>query len=206
MQRSRHFAKAMFIVLVGALAFASVAGAQTSLQGRGEVSVGGGASFPFGDFKDLAETGYLVTPRLGYYIAPTVALGAEYGYFKHGADQALIDLLESLAGRNVEAEFQLHQVTGYVKILLTPKPIAPYLRLHAGLYHLDATIEVQDLGSDTTTEDKFGFGGGLGIQFRGDGSVGGFVDAIYHAILMEDSTRGLLGVQAGVIFFIGNGS
>jgi hypothetical protein len=206
MQRSRFVCKAMFFVLMCSVVFAAGANAQTSLLGRGEVSIGGGASIPLGDFDDGAKTGFLITPRIGYYVKPTVAVGVEYGYFNHGADDDLIALLEALAGTNVDATFSIHQATGYAKVLLTPKPVTPYLRAQLGLYHLVASVDVAGLGSDSVSQNKFGLGGGFGVQFRGQGSVGGFVDAIFHVIFTEDSTTDVLGIQGGLMFFFGTGS
>src|SRR5262245_54326025 len=193
----------MLLVTGCVLLLAVGARAQDSLLGQVEGALGGGASIPLGDFDDLANVGFLITPRVGTYVRPNVAVGIEYGYFNHGASDDLIFFIEQTLGINVDASFSIHQFTGYGKILLTPNRFTPYLRGQLGLYRVTASVDVTAIASGSTSENSFGLGGGGGVQFRGQGPLGGFVDAIFHVAFTEDNSTDFLGIQAGIQYLFG---
>jgi hypothetical protein len=205
MRRLPFVCRGILFVFVSFGAIASDARAQASLLGRCEGAFGGGVSIPLGDFDDVAEMGYTITPRFGYYVHPRMSVGVEYAYYNNGASDDLIAFLEQLLGVNVDADFSIHQFTGYGKVLLTTNPVTPYLRAQLGMYRFGANVD-SGLGSGSDSVSEFGIGGGGGVQFRGQGSVGGFVDAIFHVIFTDESSTELLGVQGGILFFFGTGS
>jgi hypothetical protein len=191
-----------YALLCSVAAFASDARAQVSLLGRNEIAFGGGASIPLGNFADASNTGFLFTLRYGHYAHPQVAMGVEYAYFSNSAS----DEPTPQDFVNVDANVSIHQFTGHGKWLLTPKPVTPYLRAQAGLYHLRAHIDTGFGEGRTDNENHLGLGGGGGVQLRDQGAVGGFVDAIYHVIFTEEEVTRQIGIQGGVMVFFGTAS
>jgi hypothetical protein len=85
-----------------------------------------------------------------------------------------------------------HQFTAYGKVLLTTRPVSPYLRLQTGMYRLG--LDDPSYGA----VNEFGLGGGIGVQWRSRHSVGFFADLIFHHIFTEDEATQILGIQAGL--------
>jgi hypothetical protein len=205
MRRLHFVRRGLLFGLIISVALTSAARAQVSLLGRSEGAIGGGVSIPLGDFDDLADLGFTIAPRFGHYVHPRISVGVEYAYYNNGASEELIAFLEQLSGLNIDANFSIHQFTGYGKVLLTTQPVTPYIRAQLGMYRFGASVDV-GLGSGSDSVNEFGLGGGGGVQFRGQGSVGGFVDAIFHVIFTEDNSTEFLGIQGGILFYFGMGS
>lgn len=175
---------------------------------QSEFSLGGGASVPVGDFEEVAKTGFNFGANYGYYVSSQFSLGVEAKYHRYAASDELEDLSEALffilTGLPVDLDitWSVFQGTAYGKFLFVDGDFSPYLRGTVGYYSL--RLAVSAFGqSDSESDGNIGFGGGLGIQFYGQGNVGGFVEAMIHSIATEGSATNFIEARAGVNILVG---
>ena len=144
-------------------------------KGQVFLSLGGGASLPMSDFGDEAEAGYHYGASFGFWLSPQIAIGGEVNYHKY-------EFPTALQTPGVDANWSIVQVTAFGKYLLTYASTAPYVKYALGLY------KHKESGAFTSSfsESKLGIGVGLGVQFSGIGKVGGFAEAMYHNIFIDD--------------------
>jgi opacity protein-like surface antigen len=201
MSKFRHIA----LVLVLLALPASVLGIE---KGMTELSAGGGLAIPTGDFGDVAKTGYLFGGGIGYYATPRLAVGAELSYNSFGASDELEGATEALffyltdVYVDMDINWSILNVVGYGKYLLTDTNFSPYIKAKAGYYNLK--LKVEALGqSEDESESYFGLGGGLGLQYYGEGRLGGFAEALYNNIFADDDNLQFFEVRAGVNILFG---
>jgi hypothetical protein len=175
--------KVLLVIAALAVAMAPVQ-ALSVVEGDTEIGIGIGAGVPIGNFGDVADPGFVIGASTGYYLSPNAALGVEVVFNHFPVTSELEAFLSAFIGAPVDASYRVLQLIGYGKFPLVDGNFAPYVKVCAGLYSLGAKVEALGV-SDTESESKFGFGGGLGGQFKGEGRVGGFVEFMLHSILTE---------------------
>lgn len=182
---------------------ASSALAQGLQKGQVEISLGGGAGIPVGDFGDAATAGFQLGGDIGYYTSPQMVIGLEGNYFGFGASDELKAFWEFLTGDpNPDLSWSEFQITGYGKYLFSPQNFSPYFKAGAGFYDLKLTVTY--MGADVSdSQSDFGLMAGAGLQFKGEGNVGGFVEAMVHDVLTEGSSTTFFGIRGGATFFLG---
>lgn len=205
-------------VLIVLLGWTVPLAAQDAIVARGavETSASGGAGFPFGDFKDSANTGYNIGVRAGYYVTDRIAVGGQGVYERYGASDELKQLLSEIVspGGNVavDAEFDMLHFTAYGKYLILPSARAvPYVKAHLGLSIIKASgragpdeVTCAPPGCASAEEwvSDFAAGGGVGLDVRFGEIFGGFAEASYNAVFTEDSTTQLGSLYAGIVLFV----
>ena len=185
------------------LVLSPVASAEGVEKGQVELSVAGGLSAPLGDFGDEAKTGFRIGADVGYYTSPLFVIGAEFNYHSYGASDDLVALTQILTGDpSADLKASIMQFTGYGKYLFMPRNVSPFIKAEAGIYSLKATITA--LGLDVSdSQSEFGIAGGGGVQFKGDGTVGGFIEIMYHSVFSEGSSTSFVDIGGGITFFVG---
>ena len=201
--------KKLFAIVI-VVCCASVASAGEIGKGQTFLSLGGGASLPYSDFKDAAETGFLGGVGFEYWISPKASIGIEANSHKFGFSAASIAVVEAVAGipipAGVSLDWNVVQVSAVGKYLLSYASTAPYVKYTFGTYKLSATISGG--GSSFTVSDDssdLGVGGGLGFQFGGSGKIGGFVEGTYHNVFVEGGGFSFLDLRGGINFKMGGG-
>lgn len=187
--KTLHWALGIMLLLT------ATAGAQGLTKGQTELALGVGVSVPLGSFSDASTTGFAFDLRGGYYLNPQVALTADIDFNHFGIPDA-----QKISG--VDVNWQITRGVVGVKYLFKPQNTSPYIKGGLGSYNyaLKTTI-----GSYTATasQSDLGLAMGGGIQMKGQGPVGGFVELLYHSIFTEGDALTFFGLQGGVTFFLG---
>jgi len=171
--------------------------------GKWELGIGFGAAIPTGDFKELADGGFVFGIDAGYFVSRRFALGIEVNphSFQASADVVRAARLITTDSR-ADARWTETQITAFGKYLLGSGRISPFVQFQMGSYRLEAKIEASG-GSFSSSESNFGFGGGGGLQFRGDGLLGGFVEAMFHDVPTDGSSLTFFDLRGGISFWLG---
>lgn len=185
------------VVVTGAFA----AGAMT-------FGVDGGVALPTGDFGDYFKMGYQggVFGEYGFDKQFAVGIGADYDKVsvkdEYKTDLEAIAILEGApADVTVDVKESVIPITLYVKWMPPMKDdkVAPYITVGGGYYMMktDVTASVSDLAvSASTTTNKPGFFGGVGVDFKASPQIKVGVFGKAHDILTEGKSS--MYINAGV--------
>lgn len=158
--------RTVLVIAAVLLAAGPAAALEPGLQ-EGHAAIG--AMIPFGDFGDLADTGFLFGVGYGYWLSPKLQLGLQFDYHMYGT-------------ANEDVDGNIFSYTAFGKYALMMEDSTPYLKLLLGFYTFGVDdIELPDgstIQIDSSTE--FGFGAGLGYQYRGAGNIGFFGEAVLN--------------------------
>lgn len=208
--------RAAVLVAMAALAVPAAAQEQGVAKGTVETSLGGGGSFPVGDFKDNANTGFNIGGRAAYYVTERIAVGGQITYDRFGASDELKQALSGIISDPnnplaVDANFDMLQYGAYGKYNFMPaKRAMPYVKAFVGASSVKASgragpDEVNcappGCASAETWVTDFAAGGGVGVDVRFGEIFGGYADAHYNALFTEGSTTQYFSLQAGVIIY-----
>jgi len=163
--------------------------------GQSEIFIGPGYTMPMGDFGDVFDPGLAACVGFGYYTSPILALGAEIVYNNYGYPSEL-DVPD------IDESYTIMQMAGTLKYSLGPDGKGPYLKAIAGFYKFEAEYSEDDV-TMSFSETEFGLGAGGGVQFKGDGNMGGFIEATFHNVMTEGDATQFLNLKGGIIFFMG---
>ncbi len=170
---------------------------------QGDMSFGltGGMAMPMGDFSDIFKPGFCGGVYGDYMIAEQFAIGVDGMYNQHSAKDEWNDLLSFLAGQTVEATWTTFQFGGHVKWMppMKDSPAIPYVQAGAGMYNLKAKVEAGGDSADDS-ESKFGFNGGLGVDFKVNPQFTIGVGGAFHHVLTEGDALQYFNVGVNVGF------
>jgi opacity protein-like surface antigen len=150
--------------------------------------VSGGLLLPMGDYKNIDKAGFLVGVDGTYWLTGNqvgIRLDASYS------------TTSEKSGVPAHKTKMLGGMAEVVYAFMTPAdPVRPYILGGAGVFNVKLSVS----GGDTT-ETKFGFGGGAGLDFKlGSGTTRVFVEGRYTSVKAFGSTVPFLGVKAGIRF------
>ena len=159
-------------------------------------------ALPMGDFKDIVSFGFGGTGYAGYAFSPMFAVTARTGYiFTGGKD--VDGTFEGYTG-TAKTNYGIVPLLGGLKAYLTEGDTRLYAAAEAGLYILNATVDVKNSSGGAVTsysnsESKFGYAPAIGAQFRAGSTM--MVDAHvdYTGITdTGDNTMGWLTFAVGM--------
>jgi opacity protein-like surface antigen len=159
-----------------------VAGAQSF-----KIGVEGGAGIPTGDYSDAANTGWLGTALATYMLDERFGVGVDLGYHNWAGSDDLNNVTDLLLGTSdAKWTWSAIQATAH-GVLMVPlqSPARPWLRVGAGFYSVKLKLESAAGGGDTS-KSKFGFNGGVGVDFVANESTTVGVGGMYHFIPTKD--------------------
>lgn len=148
-----------------------------------EISIGGGPSFPTGDFSDIAGTGYHVQGSVGFDL-PLLPFGLRADVLWQELD-AQDDWFRQVGGL-ANATFGLPLIF-----------IQPYALVGAGVIRTSAP----DVGPGSASSTDVGFNAGVGLDFPFVG-LGGFIEARYLNVFGSDNATNfrVIPVTVGIRF------
>jgi hypothetical protein len=168
-------------------------------QGGKEVNLAVGMALPLGDMTDQATPGLQFGGSFGFSVAPRVTLGGEIYYSMLGLSDEYEAMVEQELGPDGDMDLSITQYGLYAKIGPGPTVASFYSKLSMGMYRAGATASLGDVEIGASETD-FGLGAGVGYQFFGRGTTGGFIEADYHVILSDGGSSSYLDLKAGVTF------
>ena len=148
-----------------------------------------GLSAPTGDYGDFADTGWLAAGGVTFPIGEKgLWAGAEGLYGQN-----------SFSSETVDENFKVFSAMGIIGYdIPTESSISPYLFGGLGIMSL----------SNGDSESGFGWQGGAGVAFAGEGNVTPFVEGRFQSASIgdgeSDSTISLFGIEAGVSIGVGS--
>lgn len=163
-----------------------VLGAGAASAGSNYVGMTGGAGVPMGDYGDAAGTGWHLGATGTHQVNDTWGFGGDLCYHSWGGSEELNDALEATFGPGSEMSFAALQATAHaVMNFQTSGSVHPYAKFGMGLYSIGAKLETPS-GDDDTSESKFGFNIGAGMNFPSSSNMRWGVAGAYHIIPAED--------------------
>ena len=176
-----------------ASAFAVTLLAAPSLSAQGNrFALGGGATFPTGDYGDIAKTGWHATGSINFG-----RHDSRFGF--------LIDGTYSELGLKDTGTFEVrHQwIYGTGNLVFRFKRAGsskfnPYIIGGGGVYHSKGIGKDIDLFGDTSATD-FGVNGGLGLNYGLTGIVL-YLEARYHTVFSDPSNNNFIPITIGIRF------
>lgn len=180
---------------------ASVASAGQVAKGQTFLSLGAGASLPISDFGDLANTGFLGSAGLEYWLSAKTSIGGEFNYNSYDAS----DIVQSLAPAGVDLSWSVPVIAVYAKYLLGYQSTAPYVKYSVGTYKLTAKASGSGASASASGDSDIGIAGGLGILFSGGGKLNGFAEVVYHNVFVDGGGFNFVNLSGGILIQLGGG-
>jgi hypothetical protein len=155
-------------------------------------SLGGGATFPTGDYSDIAKTGWHATGSINF--------GRHDSRFG-----LLIDGTYGELGLDNGGSFDVRQqwIYGTGNLVFRFKrasasKLDPYIIGGAGVYHSRGIGNDADLFGDTSATD-FGVNGGIGVNYALTG-ITLYLEGRYHTVFSDPSNTHFIPLTLGVRF------
>jgi len=180
------------LLLVPAAAFASGGGWM--------IDARGGVGLPMGNYKDDFKSGLLIGVEASRMMSPQLAIGVDGNYIKNSVTDANRAALEAaFGGTPVDANNKFTHYGAHAKYMMSTKEskMTPYLVGGGGLYH--AKVSVTNSGvTASTSENKFGVRGGLGLNWMLSPKMGLGFQADYNDVFTSGSSTQFLGLSGGL--------
>jgi hypothetical protein len=200
-------------MVAGALLLLCTAPSAVMAAAESVVTVTLGHQSPTGAFKDVADGGLMASVSGGFRVAPWLAVGADFTYFKapglHDGEQfeTVEPSTEKVVTVTLDENWSITEMGVYGKVFFLERGrFSPYLRGGAGAYNMRYSQDVAAASSTTTIEgneqaNKFGVNGGAGVRMRVVGGTWVGVESVYHTIFARDENVSLW--TAGLTFSFG---
>ena len=165
------------------------------------VGVNGGIGLPFGDFRDVASTGFNLGLTGDYMMSDSWALGGELGWHKFGGNDDFEKSESARLSVPVEITIRAIPITAHAKYLLPAnESAAPFVKAALGLYNLNTKTDAGSLGDDNESSTKPGFQFGGGLNFKSTESVAYGAELLYHYIATEDKASNMITLRGQLLF------
>jgi hypothetical protein len=163
------------------------------------VGVGGGGTFPTGDFGADTKSGYNFGAFVQYR-APDAIVGlrGELQYHRNDMKESLLFDLQAPPGTTGYWRTLYAGLAGVMEAMPRDARVGWFIVAGGGLYTVTPTvseggIEVSD------SESKPGFNAGAGLRFR-IGAASIYMEARYHGLKIDDAHFTFLPVTFGIAF------
>lgn len=132
----------------------------------------GGVAAPTGDFGDVYKNGFMGGAFGDFWMNNNLGIGLDVLYSKNDAESGFGD-----------RSLTLIPITAHAKLAFTPQSamVTPWVQGGAGMYNLSSKVETIT-GSSTSSDTKFGFHFGGGLDFRTMPTFGVGLAAMYHIV------------------------
>ena len=187
---------------IGLLTLALLLGVATGAQAAGTnwLGVNGGISLPFGNFSDLASTGFNLGVTGDLSKSEMWALGGEIGWHIFGGNDELEKRRSVQLGYPDQTTIRLLPVTLHAKYLLPPTDrVAPFAKVALGLY----SVKIKDdagLARSESSTTRVGLQFGGGVNFKSKDSVRYGVELMYHYISTRDNPSNMVSLRGQLQF------
>ena len=163
---------AIACLMMAAVAFSAEAPVAGAAKGQMSIGVFGGMGMPMGELADTdlgnMKTGFGGGAFFDYFVTPQIALGLDGGYVTMANNE----------DSSVKANTMQYGLHGKY-FIPTGGPVVPYLMI--GLSGYGQKIEMkEDAIAMSLSSTKFGFNGGVGVDFKVNESVFVGVNGLYH--------------------------
>ncbi len=177
---------------------------------RSELSLAAGLHVPLGAIYDDANVGPEAGLGFGIALTPSFSIGASYTRQRN----SLSDEFKHQRLGDTEAAGEIESWTAalYLRALFHPSAVKPYVRVQAGVSHLEVVLDDR---ASSAVDSHLSLSGGLGVQFGGTGRLGGYTEVLVHRVFVdenqvesrpqrdkEDQLRTFASVRAGLILFV----
>jgi outer membrane protein W len=187
---------AIACLMVSTVTFAADAPAA----GRMMFGVNGGLVVPTGDYGDLFGMGFQGGIYGDYLVTPQFALGVDAGYVN-------TPVKSEFKVEGVDIKYSIIPIIVHAKWLPEMKGnVAPYVVVGGGYYMMTATMAAELEGvkvSVSADENKPGFMGGAGVDFKVNPQVKLGLFANVHDILTEGTSLMYFNAGVNVGFMVG---
>lgn len=186
-------------MVAGALLLLCAAPSAVMAAAESVVTVTLGQQSPSGAFGDVAQSGMMASVSGGYRVAPWLAVGADFTFFRAPGihDGKEFDTFEPSTEKmvtiTIDENWSVTELGLYGKVFMLERGrVSPYLRAGAGAYSLRYSQDVAAASAATTIEgneqaNKFGVNGGAGIRMRVFAGAWIGVESLYHNIFARDT-------------------
>lgn len=155
------------------------------------------ATFPFGDFGDIASTGFSAHAMVGYMIARSLLLNLSVGYVKF-SEKEIQGFSNSYSWIPI--------LLGLNYVFNPGKKFMPFIGLGIGIYLIHYSLSYSFFGQSldqSGTDTEFGIAPRLGAYFLVSAAILLSLSAEYNMIFSSGSTTSALGVLFGAMFALG---
>ncbi|MCK4330476.1 porin family protein [candidate division WOR-3 bacterium] len=149
----------------------------------------GNFSMPMGDFGDAAGMGFGGGVKFCYDFSPTLGLGVEAGYVMFGEKE-----------EGFEFTWNMIPVIAGINYYFLPAPAKLYATAGGGLYIVGCKITIGDV-SESDSESKFGFFGGLGMEYPFGESMTFDANVKFNHVPSDGSSFQYIAINAGVNYY-----
>jgi opacity protein-like surface antigen len=189
------------LVVFGVVAFAATAGAENLL---GTLELNGGyakSSTEVGPSTDTMGGGLGVNAAYWRSISPQFSWGAQIGYDGLGSVTQTVTDPITLLSEDVKTSGSVFRINPAIRYNFSAG-VGPnfYAQAGAGLYSVTAKIEDSVIGNASSSDSKFGFNMGAGIDFPVSPSTRMNVTALYHDVATSGNSLNYFQVRAGFGF------
>lgn len=190
-------------MVAGALLLLCTAPSAVQAAAESVVTVTLGHQSPTGSFGDVAQSGTMAAVSGGFRVAPWLAVGADFTYFKSpgthdGEEFDIIDPnTEKLVTITLDENWSITSLGLYGKVFLFERGrFSPYVRGGAGAYSLRYSQDVAAASAGTSVAgneqaNKFGVSGGAGVRMKIVGGTSIGIETLYHNIFARDTNVSL---------------
>jgi opacity protein-like surface antigen len=190
-------------MVAGALLLLCTAPSAVQAAAESVVTVTLGHQSPTGSFGDIAQAGAMAAVSGGFRVAPWLAVGADFTYFKapgshDGEEFDIFDPnTEKLVTITLDENWSITSLGLYGKVFLFERGrFSPYVRGGAGAYSLRYSQDVAAASAGTSVAgneqaNKFGVSGGAGVRMKIVGGTSIGIETLYHNIFARDTNVSL---------------
>jgi opacity protein-like surface antigen len=170
------------------------ASASVAHAGSFTFGLGGGVGSPSGTFSDVYKLGFGGNVYGDYWLAPNYSIGADIdGSFFNGKDDYITSLkTTSYPDPKATATLIGFGVHGMLAFPMEGS-VHPFLTAGVGMYN--GKFKVEDAGPTKnfdTSDTKFGFHGGGGVDFKAGETMMYGLDVKYHNVQTEGDATGYI--------------
>jgi opacity protein-like surface antigen len=155
--------------------------------------VGGGATIPTGDFKNVSKLGWHGLADVGYAMSSGLGLRGEFFY---GQNSTKSGICPSNVTCRTKLGGGLASVTYDIK---TSSGVQPYLLGGVGAFNVKAAASSGGV-SASASETKIAFGGGGGFKFKAGSDSHIFIEGRYISVSTSGGHTGFIPVTIGISF------
>jgi hypothetical protein len=168
------------------------------------VGLGGAATVPLGDYADIVKSGANIIAFLQYDPKEGIwGVRGEVQYHRGSYSDDALATGGASPGETGHNGVGIAALTGVLRASSSRgKSMTPYLLLGLGLYTNSATVDRTDGSSSSSSENGFGYNGGVGVKIgRGAGL---FIETRLHQYSFTSegvkSTYQFVPVSIGIVF------
>src|SRR5215471_16238399 len=159
-----------------------VLGVGAANAGTNWIGFSGGAGIPTGDFGNAATTGWHIGATGTHMMNDQWGIGADLGYHSWSGSTDANNAAEAMFGPGSEFSYTAFQATAHaIMDFPTQSNVKPYVKAGLGLYDVGSKLSSPS-GDATSSDSKFGFNFGGGMNFVSSGNMRWGVDAGYHLV------------------------